>query len=132
MPPLEVAMRFVALINAHDPERIAALLTRDHKFIDSLGAEYYGRDTLIEAWRQYLGMVPDYQIDITRSFCEGSEVVLLGAARGTYTADGVLDSANAWSTPAAFRAIIRDELVSEWQVYADNEPIRQRMRESSS
>jgi hypothetical protein len=35
---------------------------------------------------------------------------------------------NQWNTPAAFRVFIEDGLVAEWRVYADNEPIRERMR----
>jgi hypothetical protein len=37
---------------------------------------------------------------------------------------------NRWQTPAAIRALIEDGKVAEWRVYADNEPIRQRIRES--
>ena len=77
-------------------------------------------------------MLPDYRVDVARSFCDGSDVVLIGAARGTYTADGSLEPSNAWSTPAAWRARIRDGLVAEWQVYADNEPLRRCMRASSA
>jgi hypothetical protein len=36
---------------------------------------------------------------------------------------------NHWTTPAAWRASIRDGLIAEWRVYADNEPIRQIMRQ---
>ena len=57
----------------------------------------------------------------------GAEVVFIGTARGTYSAAGELASENAWSTPAALRARIDNNLVAEWQVYADNEPIRKCM-----
>jgi uncharacterized protein (TIGR02246 family) len=124
MSALEVAGRFVECINAHDPDRIAALLTPDHRFIDSLGTESRGREAMREGWRQYFRMVPDYRVEVARRFVDGSEVMLVGVARGTYTSDGRLTPANAWSTPAAWRALVREELVEEWQVYADNEPIR--------
>jgi uncharacterized protein (TIGR02246 family) len=124
MSALEVAGRFVECINAHDADRIAALLTPDHRFIDSLGTESRGREAMREGWRQYFRMVPDYRVEVARRFVDGSEVMLVGVARGTYTSDGRLTPANAWSTPAAWRALVREELVEEWQVYADNEPIR--------
>jgi hypothetical protein len=37
--------------------------------------------------------------------------------------------ADGWQTPAAWHAVVRDGLIAEWQVYADNKPIRQRMRQ---
>jgi hypothetical protein len=55
---------------------------------------------------------------------------MLGVVEGTYTSDGKLKPENHWKTPAALRAFIEDGKVAEWRVYADNEPIRQRIRES--
>lgn len=128
MTPLETAHRFVERINAHDIAGLAAMMTPDHRFIDSLGVAVDGRETMRRGWRQYFETVPDYHIDITRAFADGAEVALLGSAGGTYSRDGQLVSANAWRTPAAWRVIVRNGLVAEWQVYADNEPIRERMR----
>ncbi len=132
MSALEVALRFVDGINAHDIDGLVALLAPSHRFVDSLGGEAVGRETLRDGWRQYFRMVPDYKIEVARTFAEGPDVVLLGAAHGTYTMDGSLDAKNAWSTPAAWRARIRDELITEWQVYADNEPLRRCMARASA
>ena len=82
-------------------------------------------------WRQYFRMVPDYRVEVVRAFVDGPDVMLVGAARGTYTVDGQLDPSNLWSTPAAWRARIHNGLVAEWQVYADNEPIRRCMARTS-
>jgi uncharacterized protein (TIGR02246 family) len=120
--------RLVENINSHDVDAIAALLTADHRFVDSLGNLTQGRDMLRAAWRQYFRMVPDYQIKVERALADGPHVVLLGVASGTYTPDGTLHARNAWSTPMALRALIQGALIAEWQVYADNEPIRERMR----
>jgi ketosteroid isomerase-like protein len=125
---LETAHRFVDRINAHDITGLTALMTPDHRFVDSLGAAVEGREKMREGWRHYFQMVPDYHIDIARSFLDGAEVALFGSAGGTYGRDGQLNAADAWQAPAAWRVIVRDGLVAEWQVYADNEPIRQRMR----
>lgn len=75
-------------------------------------------------------MVPDYSIAVDEWLCDGTVVVLLGAAQGTYAPDGKLSGENRWKTPGAFRAQIEDGLVTEWRVYADNEPIRELMRRS--
>ena len=127
MTPLDVVLAFVARINAHDVGGLAALMSTDHRHVDALGAVVTGRDTMIQAWMAYFQMVPDYHIAVSRSFADGGEVVLLGSARGTYTRDGRLDPSNEWHTPAAWRARAVNDLVAEWQVYADNEFMRQRM-----
>ncbi len=132
MNPLETIQRFVDHINRHDVAALTALMTPDHRFVDSLGSAVVGRETMRQGWRQYFQMVPDYHINITRSFMDGPEVVLLGSATGTYSRDGQLRAADSWQTPAAWRALVHDGLVAEWQVYADNEPIRERMRRASA
>ena len=127
MTALEIVLQFVDRINACDIPGLAALMTPDHRFVDSLGSVSTGRDTVRERWHQYFHIVPDYRIEIRRSFTDGPDVVLVGVARGTYSRDGQMRPADAWQTPAAWRAVVRDSGVAEWQVYADNEPIRQRM-----
>lgn len=128
MSPAETVQRFVDQINAHDVEGLSVLLTPDHRFIDSLGSVIVDRETMRQGWREYFQMVPDYHIEITHSFTDGVEVALLGSAGGTYARDKQMKPADAWQTPAAWHAVVRDGLIAEWQVYADNEPIRQRMR----
>ena len=53
---------------------------------------------------------------------------MLGVARGTYVPDGARPMTNAWETPVALRARIRDGRVAEWRVYVDHEPMRALMR----
>lgn len=130
--PLQVALRFVQAINAHDLAAIVALMAEEHRFIDSLGEVYVGRERMRDAWEQYFRMVRDYRIEIEESLADGPVVVLLGRADGTYSRGGALRTADRWSTPAAWRVRVADGRVVEWQVYADNEPIRQRMRLGSA
>jgi hypothetical protein len=63
-------------------------------------------------------MCPDYWIQADHVLAEPGEVLAAGKAGGTI--DGVL-----WRTPAAWRAVIRDGKVAEWQVFADNMPVYQ-------
>lgn len=132
MTPIDVILRFVAAINAHDLAGIAVLMTEDHRFVDSLGAVVDGAAKMREGWQEYLKMVPDYQIDVRATCCDGQVVVLLGAARGTYTPDGNLRSEDSWETPSAWRSVVRADRVAEWQVYADNQPMRQRIAAHST
>jgi ketosteroid isomerase-like protein len=131
MTAQKVAEQFVTAINAHDAERLASLMTSNHRFIDSLGVVVEGRDAMREGWRFYFTMVPDYKLDISRSFAaeDGkAEAMLVGVASGSYWSDGITRPDSSWSTPAALRAVVHDGQIAEWQVYADNEPIREQMR----
>ena len=56
---------------------------------------------------------------------------IFGSAQGTFSKDGQLRKENFWHTPAAWRAVVKDNKLALWQVYADNEPIRAIMRKSS-
>jgi uncharacterized protein (TIGR02246 family) len=119
-----IAHAFVNAINRRSPEEIASLMTEDHVFIDSLGTRVTGRQQMQRGWEGYFSMVPDYTITIDETFADGSVVVLLGAAQGTYSSGGPLKPENKWRTPAAWRAVVRGSSIAEWRVYADNEPIR--------
>ena len=122
-----VAQSFVRAINRQDVDALAALMTEQHCFIDSMGNAVTGCEAMRAAWRGYFRMVPDYTSAIEETLCDGPVVVMLGVAQGTYAPDGQLRPENRWSTPAALRAFIEKDLVAEWRVYADNEPMRQLM-----
>jgi ketosteroid isomerase-like protein len=122
-----VAHAFVNAINHRSSAEIAGLMTEDHVFIDSLGARVAGREQMKKGWEGYFGMVPDYAISVDETFVDGSVVVMLGAAQGTYSSGGPLKPENKWRTPAAWRAVVRGSSVAEWRVYADNQPIRRIM-----
>jgi hypothetical protein len=135
MSPQNVAEQFVTAINAHDVERLASLMTSDHRLIDSLGAAVEGRDSMRDGWKFYFAMVPDYRLEINRCFSAETakdETMLVGVASGSYWSDGLKRPNSEWSTPVALRAVVRDGQIAEWQVYADNEPIRQQMRAASA
>jgi ketosteroid isomerase-like protein len=135
MTPQKVAEQFVTAINAHDVERLASLMTSDHRFTDSLGAVVEGRDSMRDGWKFYFAMVPDYHVEIDRGFSAEAakdETMLVGVASGSYWSDGVKRPNSEWSTPVALCAVVRESQIAEWQVYADNEPIRQQMRAASA
>jgi ketosteroid isomerase-like protein len=124
-----VAERFVTAINRHDVAAILELMTEEHRFVDSLGAELRGRADMKKAWEGYFKMVPDYAITITEIFASGTTVVLIGEVSGTYVSlPGQIRPENHWMSPAAWRAMISGSKVAEWQVFADNEPMRKVMR----
>ena len=123
-----VAQAFVRAINRQDVEALAELMTAGHRFIDGMGNLVEGREKMRAAWAGYFRMVPDYSIAVEETYCDGAVVAMLGVAEGTYAPDGILKLENRWKTPAAWRALIEDDKVAEWRVYADNEPMRRLMQ----
>lgn len=130
--PIEVVLQFEHAINSLNPNAICALMTPDGAFIDSLGNRIQGSDKLRAAWTGYFKMVPDYSISHSEIFAEGNTVAVFGSAQGTFSKDGQLRKENFWKAPAAWRAVVKDDKIAVWQVYADNEPIRAIMRKGSA
>ena len=126
-----VAQALVSAINAHDLTALLGTLTLNHRLIDSLGGVVTSREALEAAWTAYFAMVPDYRIEVHEWFTWGPVVLALGRARGSLVWAGVPRPELTWSCPAAWRAEVRGGRVAEWRVYADNEPIRERIRQAA-
>jgi ketosteroid isomerase-like protein len=125
-----IAREFVKAINRQDLETLATLMPEEHRFIDSLGRVMVGRENVRAGWVEYFRMVADYSIELQETFIRGPVVVMLGLAQGSFAKDGQLTELERWSSPAVFRAFIDDDKVKEWRVYADNEPVRKRIRKN--
>jgi ketosteroid isomerase-like protein len=119
----DVALAFVDRINRHDVGGLVALMTEDHRFVDGLGQEVRSREQMETAWLGYFAWFPDYSIQVDDALSDGSVVALFGTAQGTYSVKGALPAPTHWKIPAAWKAGVRNERVSEWRVYADNEPV---------
>jgi hypothetical protein len=91
-------------------------MTVDHLFVDSLGNVVRGASTMESGWAGYFSMCPDYWIRMDEVMEEAGVVLAAGEAGGTI--DG-----QAWRTPAAWKAVIRDDKIVEWRVFADNKPV---------
>jgi len=76
-----------------------------------------------QGWRGYFAWFPDYSIKVENVLSDGNVVALFGSAQGTYSVNGKALPENHWEIPAAWKAVIVDEHVAEWRVYADNEPV---------
>jgi ketosteroid isomerase-like protein len=116
MNPLEIFLQFVEAINRHDIAAIKALMTDDHLFVDSLGQRIEGAALMEHGWKGYFAMCPDYWIQASDAAARLAIVLAVGEAGGTI--DG-----QSWRTPAAWKAIIREDKVAEWRVFADNKPV---------
>jgi len=78
-------MHFVAAINLHDVDRIYALLSADHTFVEAAGDEVHGCDTMRAGWTGYFQLFPDYKIEVTSIFVNGGTVAALDLQAGRLT-----------------------------------------------
>ena len=67
-------------------------------------------------WMGYFSICPDYRIRIDTMMDKAGGVLAVGEAGGT--TDG-----QSWRIPAAWKAVVRDDRVAEWRVFADNKPL---------
>lgn len=109
------ALEFIARINAQDAEGLAALMSDDHTFIDAHGNQLSGREQMTAGWRGYFAWFPDYRIEADEFFEANDTVVVFGFAGGSFHGK----PSESWRVPAAFRAMVKDGVVTMWQVYAD-------------
>jgi len=125
--PVQVVLAFLEAINTADVEKLCALMTDDHVFVDGLGNRVQGKESMRKAWTGYFQWFPDYRVCHDEIFSHGEVVAAFGSAEGTYAAKGKLSKENQWSAPAAWKAVVRNGLVAEWRVYADNQAAREIM-----
>jgi ketosteroid isomerase-like protein len=111
---------FVDAINCANIDKMVALMANDHLFIDSQDNKMEGKDNLRQAWIGYFDLFPDYKIEINEILEKDSVICMFGYASGTYKNLIGEDNRNYWRIPAAWRAIVTDDHIMSWQVYADN------------
>ena len=110
-----VVLRFNQAINARDLSALGALMTDDHRFIDSEAKPIEGRGATTNAWRGFFSAFPDYRNEFTTVCSRGDVVFVLGRSSCSLPA---LDG------PAIWKASVRGGLIAEWRVYADSEETR--------
>jgi ketosteroid isomerase-like protein len=116
MDSSDILQRWFAAINDHDVGALVTLMASDFVFVDSLANRVNGPKSMEAGWRGYFAMCPDYWIRSDLVMTDGDTVLIAGEAGGTI--DG-----ESWRIPAAWKAVIRDGTVLEWQVFADNRPV---------
>lgn len=132
MDAIAIVQSFVDRINHHDVSGLCKLMSDDHIFVDPLGTVLQGKEEMRKAWIQYFFFFPDYSLQ-TMNIMESDGIVgLFGKASGTYSDNGKMLKENRWDIPASAKAVVRNNVVAEWHVFADNEPLRQIMEKYSS
>jgi ketosteroid isomerase-like protein len=104
------ALQFNECINNRDIDGLAALMTDDHTFIDSANSAVEGKETVVEAWKGFFALFPDYQNIFERVESRTHLVAIMGHSTCfEKQVDG----------PALWTAKIRGDKVAEWRVYKD-------------
>jgi hypothetical protein len=115
----EIFKKFAAAINQHDVEGLYNLMADSHTFIDSHGNKMTGRDKMKHGWAGYFKMFPDYFIEVTDVLLNNNIVAAFGFAGGTFMGLTTPGNENYFYIPAAWKAIIKNDKIELWQVYAD-------------
>jgi ketosteroid isomerase-like protein len=131
----EIVHEFVKSINEHNVNKIYDLMDNDFKFIDAYGNEETGKDHMRESWIGYFRWFPDYEIEIIDIISDSSIFVILGFASGTYQNEKGENNTNYWRLPAAWRIVVHEHKIKQWQVYCDSKipfDIIEKNRENAS
>ncbi|MGV8083621.1 MAG: nuclear transport factor 2 family protein [Coriobacteriia bacterium] len=132
--PVEVVTDFIDRINSGDVPAIIRAMTPDHEFIDSAGSRLRGREAMLEAWRAYFRLFPDYRIHVERLISRPGEVVVLGRSSGTLSPEGAAELAgpdgapprdDELQGPAIWVGRVCDGLIASWQVFEDTPEARE-------
>jgi GNAT superfamily N-acetyltransferase/ketosteroid isomerase-like protein len=116
--PVSLVMRFNDCINDQDADGLHALMTEDHKFIDSSGDVDCGREEMTQGWRDFFKSFPDYRNLFSCVEARDDFVVILGRSVCKY---------EPLHGPAIWTAKVRDGLMSEWRVYHDTDETRRKL-----
>ena len=116
---IRIVQSFNNAINEGNVERLSSLMAEDHTFIDASGAAHSGVKEMTEGWKDFFRMFPDYKNNFERILQDGNLVVALGTACGTYNGNRGLIPENQMRWTAAWKAIVENDKIKLWQVYAD-------------
>ena len=103
----DVVVAFNDAINAHDLVGLAALMSDDHRFIDSAGQVLHGKAVCIEAWRGLFPAFSDHRNHFESLTVQGTTVCVVGWSSC---------SAPELSGPARWPADVVDGLIACRQV----------------
>jgi ketosteroid isomerase-like protein len=110
-----IVERFNDCITRADLPGLAALMTDDHRFVDSAGQEWSGRDACLETWAGFFDAFPGYR-NVLASVDSAGDVVM--ATGRSESVEPSLDG------PAIWTATVAGERVSEWRVFDDTAEVR--------
>ncbi|MBT8379170.1 MAG: nuclear transport factor 2 family protein, partial [Ignavibacteria bacterium] len=116
---IKIVQSFNNAINEGNVQLLSSLMTEDHTFVDASGTAHLGVKEMTEGWKDFFHMFPDYKNNFENILQDGNLVVALGTACGTYNGNRGLIPENRIKWSAAWKAIVENNKIKLWQVYAD-------------
>jgi hypothetical protein len=114
-----IILEFVAAINKHDLEAMAALMTDDHIFVDAHNNSTKGKENMKASWKIYFDWFPDYTIEVSDIIQGETCIAVFGFANGTFRNLHNPENSNHFHLPAAWKVVVESEKIKIWQVFAD-------------
>ena len=81
--PLAIVHAFNECINSKDLEGLSKLMDEDHRFIDRNGTAHGPASRMIENWKQFFEMFPDYRNTFEKMRIHHDHVYIRGFAYWT-------------------------------------------------
>lgn len=122
LPPIAAVVSFIDAINNGDVERLATLMSDDHRLQVLDESPVDGRAANLEAWRGYAEAFPRYVIYPEQVVGRDHEVAVLGRTTGSHL---LLPDAEELELSVIWRAEVSDGLLTLWQIIEDS-PARRR------
>ena len=108
--PKTIVAEFNDCINDQNIEGLSNLMSEDHVFIDRDGKSYGPKSYMVEGWKEFFHMFPEYKNTFEKIKAFDNHVYVLGFAY--------------WSEkepydPVIWSALIEGNLIIEWRIYVD-------------
>ena len=111
--PIPVTRRYIAALNARDPDAMEELLAENCRVVDSRGGWVEGRDAVMNATRRFFEMEPRFTVQESSMVMRAGDVLIRGRAKAS---DPRLAQDTLWI------ARVRDGRVVYWQSFGAGEP----------
>lgn len=118
---VETPFRYVAHVNRQDVDKLAEMMTEDHRFVDPSGDEAVDQDTMRQGWVDYFHLCPDYMIHVSAFHQRGNRVFLMGQTTGSHLD---LPWREEFQDKMIWIADVAGDQISLWKILADTEENR--------
>jgi hypothetical protein len=116
---ISIVNKFNHCINNQDLEGLSDLMSEDHLFIDRDGKSHGPKSFMVDGWKRFFKMFPEYKNTFEKFNTIEDRVYVLGFAY--WTKDEPYD-------PVIWMAKIEQHLIKEWQIYVDTPENREKFR----
>ncbi len=123
--PVRITLDFIEAINSNNLDKITAMMTEDHLFIDLDKEEIYRIKTLVRWWQFYFSHWPDYKICVSEIFSKDNKVIVVGRTSGSHV--GIPESKEFKETLIWYSEVV-DDRIKNWHLHFDTEENRKKFK----